>query len=91
MSYKKADKGNNTVVIIDKEKYIHGVKNVISYSSKFIPWNIPSEDYINYIVNVEKKIRKLFNNLCDNNNISKDELLKSSPVDSRPGILYDNP
>ena len=36
----KGEKGN-TVVIIDKEKYIQGVKNVISGSSKFIPLNIP--------------------------------------------------
>ena len=56
----KADKGN-TIVIINKEKYIQGV-NVISDSSKFIPLNIPPENYINYIVNVEKKFRKLFNN-----------------------------
>ena len=86
----RADKGN-TVVIIDKDKYIQGVKNVISDSSKFIPLNIPPEDYINYIVNVEKKFRKLFNNLYDNNKISKDELLKICPVGSRPGILYGNP
>ena len=58
----KADKGN-TVVKIDKEKYIQGVKNVISDSFKFIPLNIPPEIYINYIVNVEKKFRKLLNNL----------------------------
>ena len=86
----KADKGN-TFVIMDKEKYIQGVKNVISDSSKFIPLKIPPEDYINYIVNVEKKFRKLFNNLYDNNKISKDELLKICPVGSRPGILYGNP
>ena len=76
---------------MDKEKYIQGVKNVISDSSKFIPLKIPPEDYINYIVNVEKKFRKLFNNLYDNNKISKDELLKICPVGSRPGILYGNP
>ena len=86
----KADQGN-TVVIMDKEKYIQGVKNVISYSSKFIPLNIPPEDYINYIVNAEKKFRKLFNNLYDNNKISKDEFLKICPVCCRPGILYGNP
>ena len=86
----KADKGN-TVVIMDKEKYIQGVKNVIAESSKFIPLNIPPEDYINYIVNIEKKFRKLFNNLYDNNKISKDEFLKIFPVGSRPGILYGNP
>ena len=39
----KADKGN-TVFIIDKERHIQGVKNVISGSTKFIPLNIPPED-----------------------------------------------
>ena len=76
---------------MDKEKYIQGVKNAISDSSQLIPLKIPPEDYINYIVNVEKKFRKLFNNLYDNNKISKDELLKICPVGSRPGILYGNP
>ena len=46
---------------------------------------------INYISNVEEKFRKLFDNLYDNNKISKDELLKIRPVYSRPGILYGNP
>ena len=85
----KADKGN-TVVIIDKEKYIQGVKNVISDSSKFIPLNILPENHINYIVNIEKKFWKLFNNFYESNKISKDELLKICLVGSRPGILYDN-
>ena len=87
---KKADKAN-TVVIIDKEKYIQGAKNAVSDSSAFIPLNIPPEDYINYIVNVEIKLRKLFYSLYDNNKISKDELLKICPVGSRPGILYESP
>ena len=78
-------------VIIDKEKYIRSVKNIISDSSKLIPLNIPTDDYINYIVNVEKKSRKLLNNLFDNDKISKDEFLKICPVGSRPGILYSNP
>ena len=34
------------------EKYIQGIKNVTSDSSKFIPLNIPPKDHINYIVNV---------------------------------------
>ena len=52
---------------------------------------IPPEDYIKYIAHVEKKFRKLFNNLHDNNKISKDELLKICPVGSRPGIICGNP
>ena len=86
----KSDKGN-TVSIIDKEKYIQGVKNLISDSSKFISLNIPPEDYINYIINLKKKLRKLFNKLYDNNKISKDELLKICPVGSGTGIIYGNP
>ena len=62
---RKADKGN-TVVIIDKEKNIQNVKIVISGSSKTMPLNIPPEDYINYIINAEKKLKKLFNILYDN-------------------------
>ena len=89
MSYKKTDKGH-TVEIFDKEKYIEGVKNVISGSSKFLDLHIPPEDNINYIVNVEKKFRSLFNNLYGNNKISKNKLLKVCPVASRPGILYGN-
>ena len=60
----------------------------MSDSSKIIPLNISPEDYINYIDNVEKKFRKLFNNLYDNNKISKDEFLKVCAVGTRPGILY---
>ena len=67
------------------------LKNVIPDSSKFISLNIPPEEYINYIVNVEKKIRKLFHNLYHNNKISKGYLFKICHVGSRPGILYDNP
>ena len=61
----KVDKGN-TVVITDKEKYIQGVKNVISDTSKFTPLNRSPDSYLNYIVNVEKKIKKVFNDLHDN-------------------------
>ena len=89
MVIQKADKGN-TVVIIDKEKCIQGVKNVIFDSSKFIPLNIPPENHINYILNVEKKFRKLFNNFYDSNKISKVELLKICLAGSRPGFLYGN-
>ena len=60
----KANKGN-TVAIIDKKKYIQGVKNVISNSSKFITLYILPEDYINYVANVEKKSRKVLDNLYD--------------------------
>ena len=70
-------------------KYIQ----LILDSSKFFPSNIPTEYnlyklYINYSIDVEKKFRKLFNNLYDDNKISKDEFLRIYLVGSRPGFLY---
>ena len=44
IAIQKADKGN-TVVLMDKEKYIQGVKNVMPDSSKFFPLHIPVEYY----------------------------------------------
>ena len=76
---------DNTVVIIDKEKYIQVVKNVIFYSSKFLALNLPPENDIKYIANVEKKIKKLLINLYSNNKIRKDESLKIFSVGYRAG------
>ena len=76
---------DNTVVIIDKEKYIQVVKNVIFYSSKFLALNLPPENDIKQIANVEKKIKKLLINLYSNNKIRKDESLKIFSVGYRAG------
>ena len=86
----KADKGN-TVVISDKEKYIEGLKSVISDSNKFVQLNITPDKCLNYIINFEKKFEQLFKNLLDNDKISIDGYDKICPKGSRPGILYGNP
>ena len=86
----KADEGN-TVVITDQEKYIEGVKCVISDLNKFIQLNITPHKYLNYIGNVEKEFKQLFKDLLDNDKVSKDEYDKICPEGSRPGILYGNP
>ena len=87
----KADKGDN-VVITDKVKYMEGgVKRAISDSNKFVQLNITPDKYLNYIVNVEKKFKQLFEDLLDNDKISKDEYDKICPKGSTPGILHGNP
>ena len=53
-----ADKGNN-VVITHKERYIEDVKRVISDSNKFVQLNITPDKYLNYIINIEKKLKQL--------------------------------
>ena len=86
----KPDKGN-TVVITDQGKYNEGVKRAISDSNRFFQLNITPGKYLNYIINIEKKFRRLFKDLLDKDKISKDEYEKICPKGSRPGILYSNP
>ena len=85
----KADK-DNTVVITDKDKYIEGVKRATSDSKEFVQLNITPGKYLNYIINVEKKLKQLFKDLLDNGKFNKDEYDKICPRSSRPGILYVN-
>ena len=85
----KADKGN-TVVITDKNKYIEGVKCAISDSNKCVQLNITPGKYLNYIINVEKKLKQLFKDLLDDGKIGKEEYDKICPNVSRPGIGYGN-
>ena len=86
----KAYRGN-TVVTADKERYIEGIKRVISNSNKFVQLDITPEKYLSYIISVEKKFKKLFKDLLDNDKISKGEYDKICPKGSRPGTLYDSP
>ena len=88
--FQKADKGN-AVVIADKEKYIKGVKRVISDSKKFVQLNVIPDKYVNYIINTEKKFKQLSKNVLDNDKINKDEHDKIYPKDFRSGILFGNP
>ena len=68
----KADKGN-TVVITDRENYLKGIKSLLSDNTKFIPLNIDQSKWLNYIVNLEKKLKEHFKTLEKDNKISEDE------------------
>ena len=52
----KVDKGN-TVVITDRTKYLEGIKSLLLDSSKFIQLPIDDDIWINYIVNLESKLK----------------------------------
>ena len=66
----KADKGN-TVVIIDKKRYIEGVKRAILDWNKFVQLNITPDKYLNHIINIEKKFKLLFKDLLDNDKLNR--------------------
>ena len=63
----------------------------MSDSNKFAKLNITPDKYLNFIINVKKKYKRLFKDLLDNDKISKDEYNKICPKGSRPGILYGSP
>ena len=83
----KADKGN-TVVITDRENYLKGIKSLLSDNTKFIPLNIDQSKWLNYIVNLEKKLKEHFKIWEKDNKISEDEFKNICAVGTCPGILY---
>ena len=85
----KANKGN-TVVITDRENYLKDIKSLLSDNTKFIPLNIDQNKWLNYIVNVEKKLKEHFKTLEKDNKISEDEFKSICSIGTRPGILYGN-
>ena len=86
----KSDKGNN-IVVSDRENYIKGVKSLLLDNSKFTDSNIDSTKWLNYVVNLEIKLKDHFKILRKENKLSDEEFQKISPIGSRPGILYGLP
>ena len=56
----KAEKGN-TIVVIDKDVYKNNMKATTSDRSKFEKLDIQEENYLNFILNKTKGLRKLLN------------------------------
>ena len=84
----KSDKGNS-VVLLDKDKYLEGMSKILKNSAKFEMLQFDHDQELNYILNLEKK--KLINILKDLNN--KEEITEVDynhlyRFSSRPGIFY---
>ena len=86
----KADKGS-TVVITNRENYLKGIKSLLSDNTKFIPLNIDQSKWLNYIGNLEKKLKEHVKTLERDNKISEDEFKSICLIGARPGILYGQP
>ena len=63
------------------------MKSLLSDNSRFIPLNIDKSKWLNYMVNLEKKLKEHFKTL-ENNKISEDEYKSICPIGTDPGILY---
>ena len=84
----KADKGN-LVVLVDKTDYINKMEEILNDISKFRKVNFkkPFKE-VNYLVDKEKEINILLNDLFERDVFTKQELRNLKPHGSQPGILY---
>ena len=78
-------------MLTDRDKYNCGVPNVISDPNKFHILNIGPDKYLNYVINVQKRFRKIFKNLLDTKETNDREYDNICPFGSRPRILYGLP
>ena len=84
----KLDKGN-FIAIIEKSDYFKKMRNILSNSSKFTQVSIAEDEQLNFIVNVEKHITDLLEDLENSEIISENVSESFKPRRSRFGILYD--
>ena len=82
----KADKGN-AVVTTDHSKYLEGIKSLLLDSSKLTQLSIDKSKWINYIINLENKLKDCFKVLKNEDKISEKEFDSISPVGNTPGIF----
>ena len=82
----KADKGN-TVVITDRtSKYLEGIKSLLLHSSKFIQLSIDEDKWINYIVNLKRKLKDHFKLLKMKEKFWKKNWIVFSQLELRQGF-----
>ena len=67
------------------------IKSLLSDNTKFIPINIDQSKWLNYIVNLEKKLKKHFKTLEKDSKMSENDFKSICPISTSPGILYDQP
>ena len=83
----KSDEGN-LAVLINKDLYTERVKNIIQDLTKFKPIMVNRGKELNFIINQELCLKKVYNTLLKKGSISEETYKKLCPVGSRPGILY---
>ena len=81
----KEDKGN-TVVITNRTKYLERIISLLSDSMTFIQLSIDESKFINYIINLENKLKDCFKVIKNEEKISVKECDSISPVGTTPGI-----
>ena len=79
------------VVITDPTKCLEGINSLLLGSSKFMQLPIDEGKWLNYIINLESKLKDRFKVLKNEEKISEKEFDSIYPVGTTTKILYGNP
>ena len=66
----KSDKGNS-VVLLDKDKYLQGMSKILNNNAKFEMLQFDHDKELNYILNLEKKIINVLKDLNNEEDITE--------------------
>ena len=69
--YMWSGKGNS-IVIVDRVKYIEKMENFLSDQSKFQKITVKDDNFLNFITSQEKRIDKIYKKLVDSNSMSEE-------------------
>lgn len=86
---KKVNKGS-IVVIIERNKYLEGIKSVLLDSGKLMQFPIDEDKRINYIIALESDLKLFLKELKTEDKISVKELDSISLVGTMTSILCVN-
>ena len=78
----------NSVVLVDKDKYLEGMPKTLNNNAKFEVLQFDHDKELNYILNLEKKIIDVLKDLKNKEEITEIDYNHLHLCGSRPGILY---
>lgn len=76
----------NTVVIIDKSVYVNTIESLLTDQFKFVRVDIPPGKDINFIVNIENRLKSAIKGMLNNGYIDNATYKKLSPTG--PNLMF---
>ena len=85
----KSGKGNS-IVIVDRDKYIERMENFWSDQRKFQKIALKDGSFLNFVTSQEKRIDKIYKKLHNSNTMSEETRRHLKAAITRPRIMYDS-
>ena len=75
-------------MIVDKADYLDKMENLLNDTRTFKKIILKNDGILNFAVDQEKRVDKIFKKLVASNSISEERRRFLKPVGARPGITY---